>query len=302
MKKEQDIFRTIDGNLVRTTHYSAVSPLDSVRPLITRLLIVANDELTSTMIREGSSLLKTSLTTLRVIDALKERGEIGVSDVARELDIPKSSAYNHLQTLREKGYVVKEDSKYRLGLQFLEVGGYLRNQTKLYEVAEPNLDDLAAETGERANLLVEENGMGIYLYLAKSSEAIQTDSYVGFRTHLHSTAVGKAILAYLPQEEVERIVEHRGLPAISENTITSRPALFDELESTRARGYALDDEERLPGLRCVAAPVLTADDEVLGAISVSGPVSRISNERFESELPELVHQKTNIIELQVTYS
>lgn len=254
------------------------------------------------MIGERSSLLKTSITTLQVVEALKERGEVGVSEVARELDIPKSSAYNHLQTLREKGYVVKEDSEYRLGLRFLEIGGYLRDQTKLYDVAEPNLDDLAEETGERANLLVEEDGMGTYLHLAKGSQAIQTDAYVGFRTHLHSTALGKAILAHLPEENVEDIVDHRGLPAVSENTITSRSALFEELERTRARGYALDDEERLPGLRCVAAPVQTTDDDVLGAISVSGPVSRISNERFESELPEHVRQKANIIELQATYS
>jgi len=114
--------------------------------------------------------------------------------------------------------------------------------------------------------------------------AVQVKGHVGTRAPLHSTGLGKAILAHLPEERVESIVDHHGMPASTPETITDRDELFDALERIRDRGFAFDDEERLRGLRCVAAPIL-ANDDVVGAISVSGPTNRLRDDRYREELP-----------------
>jgi len=172
---------------------------------------------------------------------------------------------------------------------------------EFYQVAEPEVKSLADETGELANLLVEEQGMGVYLMRSKGEEAVDLDTYAGLRTHLHTTALGKAVLAYLPESRVEEIIERRGLAQKTPHSIGSREALFDALEEVRDRGYAIDDGERLEGLRCIAAPIKDSSDEVLGAISVSAPASRVSDDDLHGRLPERVLSAANVIELNINY-
>jgi len=126
---------------------------------------------------------------------------------------------------------------------------------------------------------------------------VKTASYVGDRKHLHCTGVGKAILASLPEERVETIIEERGLPAMTENTVTDREELLAELAEIRERGVAFDDEEILEGLRCVAVPVSNQEKGLLGAISVAGPTSRMKGEQFREELPELVTDTANVVQI-----
>jgi DNA-binding IclR family transcriptional regulator len=114
--------------------------------------------------------------------------------------------------------------------------------------------------------------------------------------------MGKAILAHLPESRVHEILDRHGLPEKTEQTITERDALFEELSEIRERGVAFDREERLSGLRCVAVPILSNSSRVEGALSVSGPTSRMQGERFESELPERLRSAANVIELNITYS
>jgi DNA-binding IclR family transcriptional regulator len=237
----------------------------------------------------------------RIVQVLQELSGGTVTEVATRVDLPKSTVYNHLQTLHANDYVTRDDEEYRLGFRFLEHGGYTRDRTDVFEVAKPELRKLAAETGELANLAVEEHGWAVYLYRVPGDQAVALDSYVGKRRHLHSTAFGKAMLAYMPDDEVEEILDAHGLSARTDRTISDREELFAELETIRERGYAYDDEESLEGLRCVAAPILTRRDEVLGAVSVSGPIGRLSGSRFETEFPELLCDTTNVIEINVTY-
>jgi len=246
--------------------------------------------------------VKTAETTLKILEELKDQNGATVTELTDEFPLSQSSIHNYLSTLLEKGYVVREGNEYRIGLRFLEFGGQARYREQLYRIAKDEITELAEETGELANLLVEENGRGIYLHREKGEQAVQTDSYTGHRVHLHNTALGKAVLANLPRERVDEIIDQHGLPATTEQTITDRDELYKELEHIREAGVAFDDEARLNGLRCVAVPILNNDDEVEGAISLSGPTSRFQGEYFRSEIPAKLDDAANVIELNITYT
>jgi len=250
---------------------------------------------------EAKHPVRTTEKTLALVGALMDRGPCGVTELAGEVEMGKSAVHNHLTTLQKHGYVLQTGDEYRLGLKFLEIGGSTRKSMEFYQVAEPEVKSLADETGELANLLVEEQGMGVYLMRSKGEEAVDLDTYAGLRTHLHTTALGKAVLAYLPESRVEEIIERRGLAQKTPHSIGSREALFDALEEVRDRGYAIDDGERLEGLRCIAAPIKDSSDEVLGAISVSAPASRVSDDDLHGRLPERVLSAANVIELNINY-
>jgi len=249
----------------------------------------------------SSNEIKSTRTTFELLETLKEKNEATLAELTEEFDLSKSSVHNYLNTLRKDGYVTKEGNRYRVGLKFLNLGGHARRRERIYATAKQEVTALAKETGEMTNLVVETRGKGIYLHRAHGENAVKTDSYIGQQIHLHNTALGKAILAYLPEERVDEIIDQHGLPRSTENTITDRDALFDELERVRERGVAFDDEARVKGLRCVAVPIVTNSDEVEGAISVSGPTSRFQNERFREKLPARLRDVSNIIELNTTY-
>jgi len=151
-------------------------------------------------------------------------------------------------------------------------------------------------------MMIEEHGRGVFLYKVRGSKAVQLDTHAGKRVPLQTTAMGKTILAYQPRDEVEEIFDRHGLPQITEHTITDREELFDVLAEIRERGYAYDDEERVNGMRCVAAPITDGDNRAIAAISVSGPKSRLSGDSFTDELPDTVLRSTNVIEVNLAYS
>ncbi|WP_049983415.1 IclR family transcriptional regulator [Halorubrum sp. BV1] len=241
-------------------------------------------------------------TSLRIVEALKRLDGAGVTAVAKDLDMTKSTVHNHLKTLEDEGYVTNEGTTYRVGLRFLELGEYKRNRMDIYEKARPEVKALAEKTGETANAAVEEHGEGVYITRAEGTEAVTVDTYAGKRVKLHCTALGKTILAELPEERVDEILDTHGLPARTENTITDREELQAELATIRERGYAYDREERLSGLRCVAAPVVPEDGGLVAALSVSGPTTRMQGDLFHTDIPELLRSAANVIEINLAYS
>lgn len=254
------------------------------------------------MTEQAKYAVKSVETAFRILDALQKLDGAGVTELANTLDIPKSTIHNYLSTLVQEEYVIKHGTSYHIGIRFLEYGAYARVQLDIYGIAKPEVDNLATTTGELANLMVEEHGRGSYLHRARGEKAVQVEAHVGTRVPLHGTALGKAIMAHLPRERVDAIVDQHGLPAATPSTTTDRDALNDELAQIREDGVAFDNEERITGLRCVAAPILSKNDRVLGAISVSGPSNRIRGERFTEELPNRVLETVNVVELNVTYS
>lgn len=235
---------------------------------------------------------------LSIIEALAERESAGVTELAEELSLPKSTVHYHLDLLDERGFVVNEGGEYRMSLRFLNFGEHTRNKIELYDVAKPEVEWLAEETGELAILMVEERGFGVYLHKAKGSNAIDIDAPIGRHAYLHNRALGKAILAYKPESEVRDIVDRHGLPRTSENTITNEEELLEELSEVRDRGISFNDQESIGGLRGIGVPIL-GEDGVIGAISIAGPTARMKAERFEVELPELLQRARNVIELNV---
>lgn len=245
--------------------------------------------------------VKTTLTTLDVVETLKAKDGARVTELASELDLPKSSVHNYLSTLNQRGYVVKHDDEYYVSLRFLDLGAKARDDRDIYEIAKSNVRDLAEETGELANLLVEEHGEGVYIHRETGDNAVEVDKNVGHRVHLHNTALGKAILAHYPRDRVTEILDRHGMPATTGETITDEERLFEELERIRDDGIAYDDEERLRGLRCVAVPILDGNDDPVAAVSLSGPIARFSADRFRQEIPETVKKAVNVIELNVVH-
>jgi len=246
--------------------------------------------------------IKSTETTFQIVEGLQTLDGAGVSELADHTDLPRSTVHNYLSTLEQEEYVFKEDDEYHVGIRFLELGAHARNRRQIYEIAKPEIARLAEETGELANLLVEEHGRGTYLQRARGTDAVKVEAHVGTRVPLHTTALGKAILSHLPEERVEEIVDVHGLEPATTGTVANREDLFAELDAIRDRGYAFDDEERLDGLRCVAAPILSNDERVLGAVSVSGPSHRIRGDRFRETLPNTILETVNVIELNVTYA
>lgn len=245
--------------------------------------------------------IKSTENAFSIIEHLAEKGGSGVTEIADHVSISKSSVHNHLKTLEKNEYVVKEGDNYVLGYRFLTLGGKARHRAKLHGIAKPEINWLVEETGESACVATEEYGRVIYLYQARGERAVTTDSQTGTRVLPHCTALGKAMLAHYPEEQVDAIIDRHGLPERTPNTPTTRAALFEEFEQIREQGYAFDDEERIEGLRCIAAPIMD-QDEICGALSVSGPVKRFQGDLYRDELPELVRRAVRVVEINLMYS
>lgn len=251
---------------------------------------------------EASNPVRALETSVSILEALKELDGAGVTELSNRLGMTKGAVHNHLSTLAERGFVVQEGDEYNVGLRFFEFGEYIRTSHKIFELAKPEIDNIVDDTGELGNLLVEEHGRGIYLYRAEGENALSLDTGAGARVHLHNTALGKAILAFLPNQRVEVIIDRHGMPATTENTITDFDDLQEELSEIQERGVAFDREERALGVKCVAAPVRTNTGRILGAISVAGPESRMHGNYYESELPEMVRDAASVVGINATYS
>lgn len=234
-----------------------------------------------------------------LLDALYRLEGATLSEVAKEVPLTRGTIHTHLATLQKQGYVFKDGLTYRPSLRFLEVGGGIKQQMELYRAAATEVQTLAKETGEFAHLVVEENGWGYILHREQGPSSKSTTSRPGKRFHLHYTAAGKAILAHLPRERVEQIVEERGLPQETEHTITERELLFDELKEIRAEGVAFDRQEQFKRVRCVGAVIRDDRDRVLGAISISGPASSVGDARMNKGLTEAVTDAAHRIEMTV---
>ncbi|PSP82286.1 IclR family transcriptional regulator [Halobacteriales archaeon QS_1_68_17] len=250
----------------------------------------------------GRNVIKSDVKLLAILERVRENQEVGVTEIAADLDMAKSTVHAHLNTLEREGYVVKEGSLYRLGLRFLSLGISVREEWPGFEMIREKVDELAADTGERVQFIVEEHGYGVYVYRAVGESAVETDSRVGKRVPLNAISAGKAILAFVDEERIAEIVDDIGLPGLTENTITDPDVLRSELEGIRKHGFARNVEESTEGLRAVGVPILNPDGTVIGAISVSGPSHRLTDETFEQEIPNLILGAVNEIELKLRFS
>lgn len=249
----------------------------------------------------GPSRLKTTETSLEVVDALYELGGGRIDEIADHLSAAPSTVHRHLTTLRAHDYVTKEGDVYQLGLQFLTIGGYIQHNEQGYQLAKDKVQQLALTTGERVQFITEEHGQRVYIHASVGEDAVQTDAHIGKRGPLHCSAAGKAILAALPRSRVEGIIDERGLSQVTPNTITDRETLFEELEAISDRGVAFNEQESVMGLNAAGTAIQCPDEDVLGAISISGPAQRFKGDKLSREIPDLLLGATNEIELNLKY-
>lgn len=242
--------------------------------------------------------IKAAENTFDIVEGLENLEGATMSELADHLDMPKSTTHVYLKTLQDLGYVVKDDTTYRLSLRFLKHGGYARHKLNLYQAAKSQIDELSTETGEVVDVGVEENGKRVLLYKSEGPEGVTQNPVTGEYTHMHMTALGKAILTTKPDDRVDEIIDMHGLPAATQHTITDREELFEELETIRDQGYSVEDQERREGIRAIGIPIRDDDSHAIGAVSISGPISKLTDERISEELLEQIRNAVNIIEIR----
>lgn len=245
--------------------------------------------------------IKSAERVFDMFEAIRERGGATLTELAEDLDLAPSTAHQYLSTLQEREFVVKTEGEFNLSHRFLDYGEYVRQRGDIYELAKQKVQQLAEETGERGQFSVPEHGRVVVLHTEVGEQAVKAGVRAGQRLPLHATAAGKAILAYYPTERVEEIIEQRGLDPVTENTITDRGVLFEELETIRERGVAYNDQEDTNRLRAVGAPVRNPDGESIGAVSISGPSHRLESPALEGEIEDLLRGTTNELELKIEY-
>ena len=251
------------------------------------------------MVEKQRPFVEATETSLQIVEALIELDGTTNTKTSNYLDMTKSTVYNHLQTLLDSKYIVKNGNEYDVGLKFLQMGESARNRHPISKVGPPEIDKLAQPMNSRI-LSSKSTAVG-YSSTGRKEMKQFIWTHTRKRVPLHTTAFGKSILAHLPDERVDEILDQYGLPAHTSNTITDTDKLFVELKEIRQKRFAFDKEERLKGLRCVSAPILR-DEIAIVAVSFSGPTNRMQGERFTEELPELVTAAANVIEVNMTYN
>lgn len=220
--------------------------------------------------------------------AVAENG-IGILDLSNRVSLHPSTVHRLLSTLLARGYVRQDsrNSRYSLGARTLALAQSFHEQHNIRTDAHPFLQRLMQESGETANLIVLDCDEAVYIDQVASARLVRMFASIGRHVPLHSTGCGKVLLAYLESPERSRILRERGLSRSTRYTITSATELERELADIRRRGYAVDDRENDEDVRCIAGPVRDHTGKVIAAVSVSGPVSRITKERVP-ELSRLV--------------
>lgn len=260
--------------------------LDSCSLSVNKHLYLRSESLSMTNYPVGAS-----AKTFHVIEVLVDVEEAGVTEIAEQLDISKGSAYNHLTTLEKLGYATRQEGRYRPSLRFLDLGARIRSGRDVYQAARSAVDQLAHSSGEVASLVIEEANEAVFIYRAGDDEA--TPLSEGSRMPLHACAAGKAILANKHREVDGEQLRVGGTP--TEKTITDPDAFARELQTVRDQGLAFDRGESFVDRRAVAAPIVTNNDRVAGAVTVAGTPDRMSGKRLEEDMPGLVLSAANKI-------
>lgn len=250
----------------------------------------------------ANNTVKAVETSIRITESLKQQDSASLTELAKETGLSKSNVHKHLATLQKEGFIVKRENEYSLSLRYLDYGGEARLSYPGTQLIKPRITELAQKTGEVAQFMIEERGWSVIVYKATGHQAVSTRTRPGTHLRMHQTASGKAMLSQMPQTKVESILDSRGLKAATENTITDKEEIFEELERTKDRGYALNKGESTRGLQAVSAPILKVNNDVIGACSVSGPKHRMKGQIEEKEVPEIVLSIVNEIELNIAHS
>jgi DNA-binding IclR family transcriptional regulator len=238
---------------------------------------------------------------IQILERLDQaQGGLLLREIVALTNINKSTAYRFLSHLENEGYVFRDhNAYYMVGPKLAKLGNGVSYQATLCRTSEEMLEKLRNETGETINLAVLDQTEILYLSVFQSQHTFRMVSEVGARRPLHCTALGKAILAYLPPAQQRKIISSLHFERLTPQTIMSEEELHEELLKVHRRGYALDYEEVVVGACCVAVPLLTQKHTVIGAISISGPIARVSKRQIP-EFAQLLRNATDEIALRLS--
>jgi IclR family transcriptional regulator, acetate operon repressor len=229
---------------------------------------------------------------LSILEALgKAEGGLTLTDIAHRVTLAPSTAHRLLSTLEKMGYVYQAGDLglWYVGLQAFAVGTTFLSNRDFVAQSHPYMRRLMEQSGETANLGILDGTEAVFIDQVQCREMMRTIVKLGSRVPLHASGVGKAIFASLADEQIDAILKVKGLPRITDNTITSPETMWATVRVIRQRGWSFDDEEHAAGTRCVASPIYDEHAEVLGAISLAGPSSRLPDPRIKQLGPLVAH-------------
>jgi IclR family transcriptional regulator, KDG regulon repressor len=208
--------------------------------------------------------------------------ELSVKEISQQLNLSKSTAHGLIKTLEHRGYLQQnaDDLKYRLGIRLFELGNFVGNHLDIGKVALPVIKELAENLKETVHLVIRQQDELIYIEKVEGPYSLRMYSQVGKRAPIHCTGVGKAILAFEDDQEIDRLLSSTQLQSFTEHTITDIEEIKKQLPTVRERGYSIDDEEIELGLKCVAAPIFNHKGDVIASISCASPKMRLTAERL----------------------
>ena len=221
--------------------------------------------------------LERALTLLSIV---ADADSLSLTELSQRTGMPASTAHRLLVTLQNFGYLefCEDTQKWSVGVEAFRIGRSFARRIKVVDAGRPMLRDLMAQTGETANMAIADDGDVVFVSQVETHEPIRAFHRPGTRAHMHASGIGKALLAYLDPQGLDRWMRTKGLVAYTDNTICDPETLRRQMLETRTRGWAIDNEERTLGMRCVAAPVYNSYGEAIAGISVSGPTVRIPDD------------------------
>lgn len=234
---------------------------------------------------------------LAILDCLAH-GEHGLTltEIAQRAALPPSTVHRLLGTLARTGHVYQAGTQglWYVGLTAFTVGSSFLASREWVAQSHRYMRELMEQSGETANLAILDGTDAVFVDQVQCHEMMRTIVKLGGRAPLHASGVGKAMFAALPDEQITAILKVKGLPRITEHTITSPETMWASVRVIRQRGWSFDDEEHALGTRCVASPIYDEHAEMLGAISVAGPSSRLSDARIKALGPVVAHMAEEI--------
>ena len=232
----------------------------------------------------------------KVLDLLEflsiNEQEIGVAEISKKINMGLSTVHRILTTLKSRGYINQNEqtAKYRLGIKLFELGCAVQNTKHLIEIAKPYLRELSEITNEIVNLAILEGREVIYLSKIESTEILTVNIKSGTRVLAHCTALGKVLLAFIPDREFDGLYNsEKQLPSLTQNSITSLKELKKQLKKIREQGYTIDKEEYKIGVNCFAVPIINKEGRAIAAISITGPASRFTVDEMEKVKDRLIN-------------
>lgn len=236
---------------------------------------------------------------IRVLELLAQHGELSVSEAARLMDTNRAGSHRFISTLKDLGYVEKSDNnKYQPTLKIMKLAMKVANRFEIRHIARPYMHKLSIIYKETINLGFFKNKEIIHIDKIDSLEVLRMDSKLGDIAPAYCTALGKAILAFLPDHELSHYLENIELKQVASNTITNKNDLLAELSRIRQDRYAIDDEEMTNGLRCIAAPIFDHNSYPAYALSISGPAMRQTHrvlEEMKTDLGQAASELSDIM-------